>query len=111
MQSAEFTAAMANYERQVAALERLFDERGVELHPGADTAACASLIGDIVRQFNALNEQAHTLGPYINSFVSTDSHNTLARHPRSRYKPPVRCGRSRAGWTPSWTWSTCGSSS
>jgi len=79
LQSAEFTAAMAHYAEQVAALERLLDERSDELGPGAEPAACASLLGEIVRQFNALYEQAGTLGPYIHSFVSTDSHNTLAR--------------------------------
>ena len=79
LQSAEFTAAMAHYAEQVAALEHLLDERSAGLRPGAEPAACALLLGEIVRRFNALYEQAGTLGPYINSFVSTDSHNTLAR--------------------------------
>ena len=79
LQSAEFTAAMAQYEQQVGALERLFDERAAELRPGVRLAACASLLGDVIRQFNGLHEQAGTLGPYIASFVTTDSRNTLAR--------------------------------
>jgi len=79
LQSAEFTAAMSHYVEQVSVLERLLDERSAGLRPGAELAACASLLGEVVRQFNALHEQVLTLGPYINSFVSTDSHNTLAR--------------------------------
>ena len=79
LQSAEFAAAMAEYERQVAALERLLNERAAELRPGVRPAACASLLGDVIRQFNDLHEQAGTLGPYIASFVTTDSRNTLAR--------------------------------
>ena len=40
LQSAEFTAAMAHYAEQVAALERA-DERSAGLRPGAELAACA----------------------------------------------------------------------
>ncbi len=79
LQSAEFTAAMTCYEQQVSALESLFDERVANLSPGAQPAACALLVGDVIRRFNSLYDQAGTLRPYMTSFVATDSRDTVAR--------------------------------
>ncbi|MFQ3662893.1 MAG: hypothetical protein SNJ69_10930 [Chloroflexaceae bacterium] len=45
--------------------------------------ALAPLVGEAIGRFNRASELAYTLGPYIQSFVTTDSHNTLARRRES----------------------------
>ena len=49
------------------------------LGPMQTAKTVASLLDQVLTSFNALLVQNGTLGPYIASFVSTDSHDTLAR--------------------------------
>lgn len=85
LESPEFAAAMARYELKVGEFERVFAERITPLGPGADRAAIASALADAIDRFNDLGELGATLGPYINSFTSTDSRNTLARRLDSEF--------------------------
>ncbi|MGE5602660.1 MAG: M3 family oligoendopeptidase [Nitrososphaerales archaeon] len=82
--SPEFMAAMQAFERQVGELERVFNER-VPRH-GSDSAAVVVQAEEILAAFNALAVQSGTLGPYIASFVTTDSHDMVARRLESEFE-------------------------
>lgn len=79
LKSLEFAAAMRQFEEQVGALERVLDERVSQAAPDAGIDVVAPLLADILKAFNALAVQGGTLGPYIASFVATDSHDMLGR--------------------------------
>ena len=46
----------------------------------------AGVVGDAIDRFNALYESAGTVRAYIQSFVATDSHNTLAMKKMSEFQ-------------------------
>ena len=79
LKSPKFLDAMAQFERRVGELEQVFDERAAQVGPDTDTATVVSLLDQVLTSFNTLLVENGTLGPYIASFVSTDSHDTLAR--------------------------------
>jgi oligoendopeptidase F len=79
LESAEFVAAMARYEQQVGELERVFAGTAAQLDPESDRGELCAALDDLVLRFDDVVELLGTLKPYINSFVSTDSRNTLAR--------------------------------
>ncbi len=79
LNSPEFAAAMQQFEQQVAALERTFDERVPDAAADAGEPDVAALLGEILGAFDGLAVQSGTLGPYIASFVATDSRNMEAR--------------------------------
>ncbi len=83
LESPEFAAALADFGHQLADLEAFFAERAA----GTDAATpIAPLVGEAISRFNRASELAYTLGPYIESFVTTDSHNTLARRRQSEFE-------------------------
>ncbi len=86
LESAGFKDAMADHDRQVTDLERFFDENLAGSGPEAPVAHVAAVLGEALDRFNALYEQAGTIGPYIHSFVATDSHNLLARRLDSEFE-------------------------
>ena len=79
LKSPKFLDAMAQFERRVGELAQVFDERAAQVGPDTDTATVASLLDQVLTSFKTLLVENGTLGPYIASFVSTDSHDTLAR--------------------------------
>ncbi len=79
LKSLEFTAAMAQFDRHVGEFERAFDAGVARLQPDASPGELAAFLSDIVDGFNNLGVEGGTLGPYIASFVTTDSHDTDAR--------------------------------
>ena len=85
LESPEFVAAMARYDEQVSALGQVFDQGAARLGPEAATEELGSTVAELIRRFNDLGELAGTLGPYIRSFVATDSRNTLARRLDSEF--------------------------
>lgn len=83
--SPEFAAATAQFARQVGELARFFDERVAPTGPDA-VEALAPLLDELLARFNELAAQNATLNPYIASFVTTDSTNTLARRLESEHQ-------------------------
>lgn len=79
LNSPEFISAMMQYEREVGELEQFLNERLARLGPAADAAELVACLEAAVTRYNGLAAQHATLGPYIASFVSTDSHDTTAR--------------------------------
>jgi pepF/M3 family oligoendopeptidase len=76
---------MARYEQKVGELEQVFAGRVAALGPDSPRAEVAAALADVLARFNDLGERAGTLGPYIASFVTTDSRNTFARRLDSEF--------------------------
>ncbi len=86
LESLAFAAALADFSGQLAELEAFFADRAAGATAQTPVAALAPLVGEAVGRFNRASELAYTLGPYIESFVTTDSHNTLARRRQSEFE-------------------------
>ncbi len=86
LDSAEFEAATVRLKSQIDELEAFFREKIAK--SGAETAVAelAPLAGEAIERFNALQELAGTLRAYIQSFVATDSHNSLAMKKMSEFQ-------------------------
>lgn len=84
--SPEFAAALADFGQQLAHLEAFFAGRAAKADARLPGAELAPLIGEAVERFNRAALLAYTLGPYIASFVATDSHDTLARRRESEFE-------------------------
>ncbi len=85
LESPEFKDALTRYAQKVGELEAVFAGRVARLGPDADKSELSAALADLLDRFNDLGEQASTIGPYINSFVSTDSRNMLARRLDSEF--------------------------
>ncbi len=86
LESKEYQAAVEDFSGQIEQLEALFDRRvrGSEAHK--PIKELAGLVGEVIERFNALFELKETIGPFIYAFVSTDSHNSLARKRLSEFE-------------------------
>lgn len=86
LESPEFAAALADFSGQLAELETFFIERATGSDAATPITELAPLVGQAIDRLNRANLLAYTLGPYIASFVTTDSHNTLARRRQSEFE-------------------------
>lgn len=86
LESPEFAAALADFSRQLTELEAFFAGRAATADARTPIAALAPLVGEALARFNQAMLLAYTLGPYIASFVTTDSHNLLARRRESEFE-------------------------
>lgn len=86
LESKEFKQAYKSFETKVADLGDYFVE--VVNKTGAKTPPdqLGPIIGEIVERFNDVYTLSSTLGPYIHSFVTTDSHNKTATRTLSEYE-------------------------
>lgn len=86
LESPEFAAALADFSQQLADLEAFFGERAAGADAATPTGVLAPLVGEAIDRFNRASLLAYTIGPYIESFVTTDSHDTLARRRQSEFE-------------------------
>jgi len=86
LDSAEFKAAYGSFKTKVADLGDYF----VEVVSKADTDTppdqLGPIVGEVVDRFNEVYTLSSTLGPYIHSFVTTDSHNKTSMRILSEYE-------------------------
>ena len=85
LESTEFEAAIAEARRQIAEAEE-FADRAAATDAGTPVPELAALAGEGVDRLNRLLELIGTLSPYISSFVSTDSRDTLAMRKLSEFQ-------------------------
>jgi pepF/M3 family oligoendopeptidase len=78
LQSPQFEAALRDFEAQLGELETLFDTQLVSTGPETPAHQLAALAGEVIDRLNRLLLVSETVRPYIWSFVSTDSRDTLA---------------------------------
>ena len=86
LESKEFKAAVADYRKQVATLERFFDQK-VSKAGGKTTAKnLAALVGKMVDGSNKIGTLSGTIVPFIYGYVSTNSRDKLAAKTLSEFE-------------------------
>jgi pepF/M3 family oligoendopeptidase len=78
LESPEFEAANAQLKTQIGDLDDYFVECVRKIDANSPLDEIAPVLGQCVERFNALFELSSTVRAYIDSFVSTDSHNQVA---------------------------------
>jgi pepF/M3 family oligoendopeptidase len=86
LESDEFKAAVEDYKRHVAALERFFKNRLSKTDAKTKAKELAPLVGKAIDQINRIQTLSATIVPFIYSYVTTDSRNTLAKKTLSEFE-------------------------
>jgi len=79
LESKEFAAAVKDYKSQVASLGRFFDSRLAKAGPKTPVARLAALTGEAIERANRIQTLSGTIVPFIHAFVTTDSHDKVAK--------------------------------
>jgi oligoendopeptidase F len=86
LESKEFDATLEKVKTRIDDLENLFTEKITGMDGETPTKVLAPMVGDVIVKFNDLSNLSGTLRAYINSFVTTDSHNMLAMKKMSGFQ-------------------------
>src|SRR5215208_3952575 len=86
LESKEFKAAVEDYKKQVAALEKLFNNKLSKAGPKTSAKELAPLVGKAIGQINNIQTLSTTIFYYIYSFDTTDSHHKVAMRPLSEFE-------------------------
>lgn len=86
LQSKEFKAAIDDYKKQIAALEKFFNNKLSKATARTKTKELAALVGKAIDQFNNIQTIADTISPFIDSYVTTDSRNKVATKALSEFE-------------------------
>jgi pepF/M3 family oligoendopeptidase len=86
LESKEFKAALADYKKQVAALERFFKNKLSQADARTKARDLAPLVGKTIDQINKIQTLSATIVPFIYSYVSTDSRDKLAKKSLSEFE-------------------------
>jgi pepF/M3 family oligoendopeptidase len=85
LESDELKHAFQSYEKQIGDLEELLTQRA-GAYTQASTGELSAQVGEVIDCFNSAYELKATIEPYLFSFVSTDSHDYLARSRLSEFE-------------------------
>ena len=85
LESKEFKAAVADYKKQVAVLEKFFKTKLSKTDAKTKAKELAPLVGKAIDQINSIQTLSATIVPFIYSFVTTDSRNKLAMKTLSEF--------------------------
>jgi oligoendopeptidase F len=86
LESKEFQAAVADYKRQVAALEKFFKGKLNKANDKSKAKELAPLIGEAVDRINRIQTLSSTIVPFIYSYVTTNSRDKLAMKTLSEFE-------------------------
>ncbi|MGZ9223408.1 MAG: M3 family oligoendopeptidase, partial [Anaerolineales bacterium] len=86
LESREFNAAIDDYKKQVAALQKFFKNKLSKMDAKSKAKELAPLVGKAIDQINKIQTLSTTLYYYIYSFVTTDSHNKAAMKAMSEFE-------------------------
>src|SRR5262245_19016385 len=86
LESKEFQAAVEDYKKQVASLEKFFTGKLSKAGPKTPVKPLAALIGDAVNRINKIQTLSGTIVPFIYSFVTTDSRDKVAMRSLSEFE-------------------------
>ena len=86
LESNEFKAAVEDYKKQVATLEKFFRNKLSKTDAKTKTKDLAPLVGKAIDQINRIQTLSDTIAPFIYSYVSTDSRDTLAKKTLSEFE-------------------------
>ncbi len=86
LESKEFETAIDALTYRVEGLEQLLSERTARLNAKTPIKELSAAVGEVIDGFNDVYEISGTLRAYIHSFVTTDSHNTVAMKKMSEFQ-------------------------
>ena len=86
LESKEFQAAVASYEKQVAALEKFFKTKLSQTDAKTKAKELAPLVGKTIDQINKIQSLSATIVPFIYSYVTTNSHDKVAMKTLSEFE-------------------------
>ena len=86
LESKEFQAALTNYKKQVAALEKFFQTKLAKTDAKTKAKELAPLVGKALDQINSIQTLSATIVPFIYSYVTTDSRDKVAMKALSEFE-------------------------
>jgi len=86
LESKEFKAAVEDYKKQVAALEKFFAQKVGKATAKTPVKDLAALVGKMVDGSNKIGTLSSTIIPFIYAYVSTDSRDKLAAKTMSEFE-------------------------
>ena len=86
LESKEFKSAVEDYKKQVAALEKFFNNKLSKATARTSAKELAPLVGKAIDQINKIQTLSSTIGPFIYSYVSTDSRDKVAMKIQSEFE-------------------------
>ena len=86
LESKEFQAAVKDYKKQVAALEKFFKNKLSKAGAKSKAKELAPLVGQAIDRINKIQTLSATIVPFIYAFVTTDSRNKTAMRVMSEFE-------------------------
>ncbi len=86
LESREFKAAVEDYKKQVAALEKFFKTKLSKTNEKSTAKTLAPLAGQAIDRMNKINTLSSTIVPFIYAFVATDSRDKVAMRAMSEFE-------------------------
>ena len=86
LESEEFKAAVDDYKKQVAALEKYFKNKLSKANAKTKASDLAPLVGKAIDQINKIQTLSATIVSFIYSYVTTDSRNKAAMKALSEFE-------------------------
>jgi pepF/M3 family oligoendopeptidase len=86
LESKEFKAAVDDYKKQVATLEKFFKNKLSKASAKTKASDLAPLVGKAIDQINKIQTLSATIVPFIYSYVTTDSRNQAAMKALSEFE-------------------------
>jgi len=86
LESKEFKAAVANYKKQVASLEKFFKNKLNKANEKTKAKELAPLVGQAIDRINQIQTLSATIVPFIYSYYTTNSRDKLAAKTLSEFE-------------------------
>jgi pepF/M3 family oligoendopeptidase len=86
LESKEFKAAVQDYKRQVASLEKFFKARLSKASAKTPASKLAPLVGQAIDRLNSIQTLSGTIVPFIYAYVTTDSRDKTAMRVLSEFE-------------------------
>ena len=86
LESEEFKAAVEDYKKQVASLEKFFKKKLSKEDAKTKSKDLAPLVGKAIDQINKIQTLSSTIVPFIYSYVTTDSRDKVAMKTLSEFE-------------------------
>lgn len=86
LESKEFKAAVADYKKQVASLEKLFKNKLNKAGAKTPLKELAALVGQTIDRINKIETLSATIVPFIYSYFTTNSRDKLAAKTLSEFE-------------------------
>ncbi len=86
LESEKFKAAVTDYKKQVASLEKFFKNKLNKTGTKTPLKELASLVGQAIDRINKIETLSATIAPFIYSYFTTDSRNKLAAKSLSEFE-------------------------